>query len=472
MRSRSQVDSHRALYHPPADKDAEQIGTALDVAVSTNARPMSLGLGLLYTLLTVMHALVQPVPVRDPMVVIALGSALGLLSLHLTIRRRPVPAHWGNRLGASMAMVVLLNSLAHLVLSGDMKLTSNISILLIGIGAYFLHVRWFAGLSGVTLLAWGLVVAFIPNSGDIVHYAIWQAESLLVATVLFVTRSGLVARLARLHLQDERQKAELADAIRIAENNREAAEAASRAKSAFLANMSHEMRTPLTSILGYNELLQLQVGSEAQITSDLQKINQAGIHLLSLINNVLDLSQIEAGRMSLRLETFPIANVVNEVVTTAWPLVTKNSNILYTHLDEGLTSIYADRAKLRQILLNLVSNAAKFTEQGTITLAVWMEPAVEIQPDDDGADARSFAVFQVRDTGIGLSPEQINKLFVEFQQGEELSSHRYGGAGLGLALSRRLCRLMGGDIAGTGEPDHGATFTVRIPAHVQPVCDA
>lgn len=452
--------------------DRQQISLALDNVVATSARPMSLGLGLLYAFLTVLHAAVQQSPVVVPMMAIAAVSAISLLTLHVVMRKYPIPVRWGNWVGAGMAAVVLINSLAHLALAGDLNLTSNISILLIGIGAYFLKWRWFIILSAVTLISWGGVVALVPMDGDVVHYTVWQVESILVATILFFTRSRLVQRLERMHLQDERQKVELAEAMRVAEQNRETAEIANRAKSVFLANMSHEMRTPLTAILGYNELLQLQMGDDPTLSKDLHQIRQSSMHLLGLIDNVLDISKIEAGRVNLQLETFPINLLVDEVVVTTKPLVAKKSNILETELAEGVDSIHADHTKLRQILLNLISNAAKFTDHGVITLRVWMESETKANVQADGLQQfPSIAVFQVRDTGIGLTEEQLEHLFVEFQQGNEAHNRQYGGVGLGLALSRKLCQLMGGDITGTGTPGQGATFTVRIPTQVVPVSE-
>ncbi|NOK60932.1 MAG: hypothetical protein GFH27_549289n86 [Chloroflexi bacterium AL-W] len=459
--------SHRASA---VVDDTQQISVALDNVVTTSARPMSLGLGLLYTFLTVLHALVQQPPVVLPMMAIAAASAIGLLALHMVIRKRPVPVRWGNWIGAGMATVVLTNSLVHLALAGDLNLTSNISILLIGIGAYFLKWRWFMVLSVLTLVSWAGVVALVPMEGDVVHYMVWQIESLLVATILFFTRSRLVQRLACMHLQDERQKAELADAMRVAEQHRDAAEMANRAKSVFLANMSHEMRTPLTAILGYNELLQLQMGDDPNLSKDLHQIRQASMHLLALIDNVLDISKIEAGHVSLQLETFPVDLLIDEVVITTRPLVAKKSNILETELADNLHSIHADHTKLRQILLNLISNAAKFTDHGVITLRAWMESETDSQ-SDEMQKAAPIAVFQVHDTGIGLTSDQVNHLFVEFQQGNEAHNRQYGGAGLGLALSRKLCQLMGGDITGTGTPGQGATFTVRLPTQVVSASD-
>lgn len=457
----SQPGQDTASEPSPADQahDILQIEIALDVAVSASVRPMALGLAILYGLLTLMHALVQQPPVQLPMVTIAAVSCISLLVLYVVCRRISLPAQWGNPLGACIALIVLTNSLAHLWLAGDIRLTSNVSILLIGIGAYFLNARWFAALSVVSLLGWIIVLRFIPAPEDL-HFTVLQGEALLVAILLFLTRSRLVRRLACLHIQDQRQKEKLAQAIQMSEQNREAAEAANRAKSAFLANMSHELRTPLTAILGYSELLLIQAKDNPEQAGDMERIHRAGTHLLTLIDDVLDLSKIEAGRMNLQLETFLIAPLIDDVCTTARPFVMKQGNTLDAVLADGLLPIHADPTKLRQILLNLISNAAKFTVGGTITLRVWMEPNNSHQPN-------SVVVFEVQDTGVGFDPRQVERLFLEFEQGDGSSTRRYDGAGLGLAICRRFCQLMGGDITGTGETGQGATFTVRLPAYVR-----
>jgi len=241
---------------------------------------------------------------------------------------------------------------------------------------------------------------------------------------------------------------------------KDAAESANRSKSAFLANMSHELRTPLNAIIGYSEMLQeeaQEIGEEDHIP-DLQKINSAGKHLLSLINAVLDLSKIEAGKMDLYLETFELSTIVQDVVAVIQPMIKKNGNKLELQVEENLGSMRADLTKVRQALFNLTSNANKFTESGTITLSIERERS-------DGP-IEDWILFHVRDTGIGLTPEQMDKLFQEFTQADASTTRKYGGTGLGLALSRRFCRLMGGDITVQSEYGRGSTFTIRLPMNV------
>jgi PAS domain S-box-containing protein len=236
---------------------------------------------------------------------------------------------------------------------------------------------------------------------------------------------------------------------------RREAEAANAAKSRFLASMSHELRTPLNAILGYSEMLMEDARDDGRegAVADLQKIHAAGRHLLTLINDVLDLSKIEAGKMELYLETFEVRGVLDTVLETVAPLVERNGNVLLAEVDEDLGAIHGDLTRLRQILLNLLSNAAKFTERGTITLAARRERA---------ADEEQL-VIAVKDTGIGMTPEQLGKLFEAFTQAEASTAARYGGTGLGLAISRRFCEMMGGTIGVASVAGAGTTFTVRLP---------
>jgi len=232
---------------------------------------------------------------------------------------------------------------------------------------------------------------------------------------------------------------------------RRAAEAANAAKSGFLASMSHELRTPLNAILGYSEMLQEDAadGGHEEMIPDLQKIHSAGRHLLTLINEVLDLSKIEAGKMELYLETVEVKKVVEDVATTVRPLVERNGNRLEIEVHGDPGSMRADATRVRQVLLNLLSNAAKFTEHGVITLGAERE-----------ADAM---VFRVSDTGIGMTTEQLGRLFEAFTQAEASTTSKYGGTGLGLALSRKFCQLMGGDVTVASVPGKGSVFTARIP---------
>jgi signal transduction histidine kinase len=237
---------------------------------------------------------------------------------------------------------------------------------------------------------------------------------------------------------------------------RDEAEAANRAKSTFLANMSHELRTPLNAIIGYSGLLQEDaeaLGFGGAINADLAKIEQSGKHLLSLINDILDLSKIEAGKMTLHIETFGIGALISEVLTTVQPMLDARQNRLEVKGVDTVGEIASDPTRLRQVLMNLLSNAAKFTENGVIRVAVRREAAA----------AGESVVFEVEDTGIGMTAEQIEKLFVEFVQADGSTTRRFGGTGLGLAISRHLCQMMGGDISVCSTPGRGSRFVVRLP---------
>jgi len=231
---------------------------------------------------------------------------------------------------------------------------------------------------------------------------------------------------------------------------------ASQHKSQFLANMSHELRTPLNAIIGVTEMLREDAESLHQDLEPLDRVLGAARHLLALINDILDLSKIEAGRMELQLETFPLAPLIADVVKTIEPMAAKNGNQVAVHCDAALGTVNADQMRLRQALLNLLSNANKFTERGTITIDARV-----------GQYGRDWINIAVADTGIGMTPEQMSRLFQEFSQADASTTRKYGGTGLGLAISKRFCQMMGGDITVASKPGAGSTFTMRLPRIVQ-----
>jgi signal transduction histidine kinase len=238
------------------------------------------------------------------------------------------------------------------------------------------------------------------------------------------------------------------------EQARELSEVANRTKSQFLANMSHELRTPLNAIIGYSEILQEDAADSGQqeLIPDLKKIEGAGRHLLGLINDILDLSKVEAGKMDVFIEDVDIASLVDEVRAIITPLVARNGNTLELRLGAGIADMRTDRTKVKQSLLNVLSNASKFTHNGRLTLAV-----ERIQTD------RPMVRMTISDTGIGMNPEQLGRLFQAFSQADASTTKKFGGTGLGLAITRHFCRLLGGDITVASREGEGSAFTITLP---------
>ena len=241
-------------------------------------------------------------------------------------------------------------------------------------------------------------------------------------------------------------------------------ELASQHKSQFLANMSHELRTPLNAIIGVSEML-LEDARDLNRDDEIEPLDRvvrSAHHLLALINDILDLSKIEAGRMELHLESFPLTPLIEDVGKTIEPMAMKNGNQIFVNCPTGVGTVHADQTRLRQALLNLASNANKFTAKGVVT--------VNVRPQR--LDDRDWITIAVTDTGIGMTTEQMGKLFQEFSQATSATASKYGGTGLGLAISKRFCQMMGGDITVESEPDRGSTFTIRLPRIVEAIREA
>jgi signal transduction histidine kinase len=324
---------------------------------------------------------------------------------------------------------------------------------------------------------------------EFLGYTIWSSLSNMGVVVFAACASLYLAgdfartyrNLASAKAEIELKNRDLAAANEAAEASRLAADEANKAKSGFLANMSHELRTPLNAIIGYTEMVseELEEVGAKSLKPDLDKVVAAAKHQLSLVNDILDLSKIEAGKMTLFLEEFDVAKLVDEVAATVQPLVAKNTNQLEVICPADIGVMTADQTKVRQTLFNLLSNASKFTERGVIRLEVGKvisrsvisnqstsPNALALTTDSlttDSLITDSLITFRVTDTGIGMTPEQLGKLFQAFEQADQSTSKKYGGTGLGLAISRKFCRMMGGDITVTSEAGKGSVFTVTLP---------
>jgi len=298
---------------------------------------------------------------------------------------------------------------------------------------------------------WGFKVVaalYEPDIRAITLEIMWQLYGFgsAIAVIVLVVSFVLASRLSRsMELAEIRRK----DALEA----RDAAESANRTKSTFLANMSHELRTPMNAIIGYSEMLieEAEDSGLTDLSPDLQKIRSAGKHLLALINDILDLSKIEAGKMTVYVEEFRVADMIADVASTIQPLIQKNGNQLEIVQADREWMMKSDLTKVRQTLFNLLSNASKFTENGRITVTIERDPAA--------ARIR----FSVADSGIGMNAEQLSRLFQAFSQADASTTRKYGGTGLGLVISRKFCQMMGGDITVSSEVGVGTTFTVELP---------
>ena len=355
----------------------------------------------------------------------------------------------------AVALITLIRLVAPLDTAPFLLYLPVIFLVALGLG-------WGSALVGV-ILSDLLAAAFFLHDAPSATLGVGQVIALLEYLVVAGTMVAICDALRRAILDNERATAELElsrtallSAKEDADTAKQVAEDANTAKSTFLANMSHELRTPLSAVIGYSEMLEEEVEElgEKTMLADLGKIKSNAKHLLSLINDVLDLSKIEANKMDLYIEQLDVAGFAQDAAATVDSLVRRKGNTLVLDVADDVGSMRTDVVKLRQCLFNLLSNAAKFTENGRIALAIRRETL-------PGGDWLSFAV---SDTGIGMTPGQLDRLFQRFMQADETTTRQFGGTGLGLALSRAFAQMLGGDIAVESKMGQGTCFTLRLPA--------
>jgi signal transduction histidine kinase len=437
-------------------------GVALAVVATRGCRPAPLlfaglfmGTGVCVMHYTGMAAMQMPARITyQPMlfylsVVIAIVASIAALWLSFNLRSLPA------RVGAACVMAAAVSGMHYTGMAAAhfTGLAAHHHIATSGLSMTLLAIL--IGIATFVVVCMALISAIVD--GRFSRLAKQEEERLRAANIALqreiAERIDAQHALERAHTELETK---VADRTRELLEAKDAAEQASLAKSRFLANMSHELRTPLNAIIGYSEMLLEDVGEtegrESEVT-DLQRIRGAGKHLLALVNDVLDLSKIEAGKMELFDEEIDIQLFIDEVAATCRQLVANSGNEFAVRCGGNLGTMVVDLTKLRQSIFNLLGNAAKFTRAGQVQLAVSRHAA------PDGERVR----FAVSDSGIGISAANLDKLFHNFSQAEASTASKYGGTGLGLALSRKLCRLMGGDIAVESELGKGSTFTIELP---------
>lgn len=443
---------------------ADAVTSALNQIVTNSIGPTARGLAALYLIFSISHILLLPEDIKFIMAAVALGTAVILVSISLIARYKPIPLPYAHPVAAGIAMLVLINSLLHLYLIPEPRLTTNISLLIVGVSVFFLSVRWLVFILILSLGSWIIITGPIIGSPDWIHFLFLQVGSTFVASIAHSVRIRDARRIAQLRLQEKAYREGLRQTAEEAQQHaaelkeaKETAESANQTKTIFLNKVSHELRTPLAIIIGYAEFLQEK--DENVNRHELYAIERAGYELLDKVNDLIDLSNLEAGQMTIDQSTFRPVDLIDSILDDTQQLMLANQNVFRTEYADNIGLMVSDAAKIQKILLNLLGNAAKFTRNGEVILHVARATAVT-KPNDT-------IQFQITDTGIGIPSEEMDHIFETFQQGDNSPTRRYGGTGIGLAIAKRYCLLLGGNIHIESTPNRGTTITIDLPANLE-----
>lgn len=450
-------------------EDSSALQNALDENFQQTLQPLLIG----HMLFSLAFVLVEwktrppdilPIAIASDLVIALISGALCLF-----IRRHPVPARWAPPFGILfVGCLILSKNMLTLSLLREAQAAIPASMLLVAAGFIMLSIPWHLVFVLIIVASWAVVGTLRVSPTFISDAAQPFFGAVGISLVLNVIRVRTVRNLTRLRWELEAQREELAEALDAARQEIELrkaaeqrAEEASLAKSRFLANMSHELRTPLNSIIGYSEMLEREAEKEGrpEDAGDLKRIRTSGNHLLKLINEVLDLARIEAGRLDIQNCVFEPAQLIEEVIDAMRPLADANGNELIVNVPDDLGQMDSDPARLRQILINLIGNAVKFTQGGKVHLEAGVMR-------NDGEDA---LYFRVSDTGIGIPEAKLGEIFQPFAQGDENTSRHYGGTGLGLSIVDNLCHMLHGSIEAQSSPGEGSVFTLRMPRRLKSI---
>jgi signal transduction histidine kinase len=449
--------------------EAALLQARLDQAVQESLGPTSLGLFFGMLLLVISHAIFLPPGMAQVMMLSAGACALFFLAGYLLARLGRVSVQASNPLALAGAALLSFNSLLHLYLSGNPAQTTNLALVLIGVGIFFLSPGWYTAAMTLTMGSWWMTSWAMGQGAAWFHFNFLMVLAGLISVLAFYLRRRALLSVELLRLRSEQQRQQLELAQRQAEANllalrqaKEMAEAANLSKTTFLTMMSHDLRTPLTVILGYSEMLRLQAEMEGQdeVAARIAQVENAGRQLLSMLNDILDYARLETEQLQVSPEPVQPALLAVQAADAIGHKIEKRGNRLELAVGSDLGEMRADPQRLHQVLRNLLNHAANATENGVVRLSAWRET------DPSG---RAWVVFEAADDGPGLSPQQASSLFEPFPSGElaqvlSASGSPHAEIDMGLAISQRLCRLMGGDLTAQSAPGVGTTLTARFPA--------